>query len=76
MPEGAIAILYVLCGVSALSAGAYTTTLYLMVDRVKGGMGVQPSPHQPGLILSSRWDVRQQVAIATLWPVYSVVISP
>ncbi len=31
--------------VSALSAGAYTTTLYLMVDRVKrGGRAPPPSP--------------------------------
>jgi hypothetical protein len=33
--------------VSALSAGAYTATLYVMVSRVKGGLGVQHHPHQP-----------------------------
>jgi hypothetical protein len=32
--------------ISALSAGAYTTTLYVMVDRVKGG-GRAPSPGWP-----------------------------
>ncbi len=33
----------------ALSAGAYTTTLYVMVDIVNGGIGVDtghPHPHQ------------------------------
>ncbi len=32
---------------SALSAGAYTTTLFVMVDRVKG-VGVHPPPSLPG----------------------------
>ncbi len=31
-------------GVSALSAGAYTATLYVMVDIVRGG-GHAPTPH-------------------------------
>ncbi len=29
-------------------------------------MGVHPHPHQPGLILSSWWNVRQKAAVATL----------
>jgi hypothetical protein len=32
------------CTVSVLSAGAYTTTLLVMVDRVKGGGRVPPPP--------------------------------
>jgi hypothetical protein len=36
-------------GVSARSAGAYTTLLYVMVDIVKGGVRcVHPHPHQAG----------------------------
>jgi hypothetical protein len=35
---------------SAFLAGAYTTTLYVMVDKVKG----------------SEWNIRQKVVIATL----------
>jgi hypothetical protein len=38
-------------------------TLLVMLDRVKGG---GPHPHQAGLILPSRWNVRQKVVIATL----------
>jgi hypothetical protein len=45
----------------------YTTTLYVLVDIVKGGgCGVDPQPHQPGLIFPSWWNVRQKVAVATL----------
>ncbi len=38
--------------VSALSAGAYITTLYVMVDIVTGGWRAPPPPHprQAGLI--------------------------
>ncbi len=50
---------------SAFSAGTYTATLYMMVNRVKGG-GRAPHPHQPRLIFPSWWDVRQKSAIATL----------
>ncbi len=42
----------------------YTTTLYMMVDKVKGG-GRRP-PHQPRPNFPSWWNVRQKVAIATL----------
>jgi hypothetical protein len=52
--------------VSALSAGAYTTTLYVMVNTVKSCGSAPPSPHQAGLIFPSWWHVRQKVAIATL----------
>jgi hypothetical protein len=41
-----------ICLVYALSAGAYNTTLYVMVNKVKGG-GRGRAPlhlHQPGLI--------------------------
>jgi hypothetical protein len=47
--------------VSALSAGAYTTTLHVIVDRVKGG-GRAPSP--------SLWDVRKKWSLPLC--VYSV----
>ncbi len=50
--------------VSALSAGAYTTTLLVMVNRVKGG-GRAPSP-SPGWADFTIMNVRQKVAIASL----------
>ncbi len=37
----------------ALSAGAYTTTLLMKVDRVKGRGSAPPTFHQAGLILPS-----------------------
>jgi hypothetical protein len=52
--------------VSALSAGAYTATLYVMVKIVKGGGSVPPYPHQPGLIVTSWWNVCSKAAAATL----------
>ncbi len=52
--------------VSALSAGEYTTTLLVMVDRVKGG-GVHFHPHQAGMNLPLGWNVRQKIAIASLF---------
>jgi hypothetical protein len=65
--------------VSALSAGAYTATFYVMVIGWKG-TGVQYTSHfhQPGLIFPSWWDVRQKSAITTLctirlWYVQSTV---
>jgi hypothetical protein len=39
--------------VSVHSAGAYTATLLVMVNVVKGGGRATPHPHQPGLILPS-----------------------
>jgi hypothetical protein len=39
--------------VSALSAGAHTSTLLVMVDRVKGGGRAPRPPHQTGLISTS-----------------------
>jgi hypothetical protein len=39
--------------VSALSAGAYATTLLVMVDRVKGGGRAPLTPYQAGLNLPS-----------------------
>jgi hypothetical protein len=39
--------------VSALSAGMYTITLYMMVGTVKGGGRAPPLPHQAGLIFPS-----------------------
>jgi hypothetical protein len=48
-------------------AGAYTTTLYVMVDRVKGGGCLPPHPHHAGWAdFTSRWNVRQKVVIAAL----------
>jgi hypothetical protein len=52
--------------VSALSAGAYTTALYVMVDIVKGGGACTLNPHRAGLIFPSRLNICQRVAIATL----------
>ncbi len=52
---------------SALSAEAYTTTLLLMVDRVKRGMLCTSHPRQAGLNLPSSWNVLQKVAIASLF---------
>ncbi len=54
-------------GVSALSAGAFTTDLLVdCIDRVKGEGRGSPQLHQAGLILPSGLNVRQKVAIATL----------
>ena len=52
--------------VSALSAGAYTVTLHVMVKIVKGGGRATPTPHQSGLIFPSRWNVRLKAVVATL----------
>jgi hypothetical protein len=38
---------------AAHSAGAYTATLLVMVNVVKGGGRAPPHPQQPGLILPS-----------------------
>ncbi len=43
----------------------YTATLYVMANLVKG-VGVHPSPSQPGLIFPSWWNVHQKAAVATL----------
>ncbi len=51
--------------VSAHSAWAYTATLLVMVNVVKGGWACTP-PHQTGLILPSWWNVRQKATVATL----------
>ncbi len=32
---------------------------------------MHPHPHQPGLILPSRWNVRQKAAVATLCTLWS-----
>ena len=55
--------------VSAHSVGAYTATLYVMVNVVKGGLACTPfpHPHQPGLIFLSWWNIRQKAAVATLY---------
>ncbi len=56
--------------VSAPWAGAYTITLLVMVDRVKGGRSATPPlphPQQAGLSLSSWLNVGQKVAIASLF---------
>ncbi len=47
----------------ALSAGEYTTTLLVMVDRMKGGGRATPHSHQAVLNLPSWWNVCQKVAI-------------
>ncbi len=55
---------------SAHSAGAYTATLLVMVNVLRGGGLAPPHPHQPGLILPSSLNVRQKAAVAnlcTLW---------
>jgi hypothetical protein len=59
--------------VSALSAGAYTTTLYILVDIVKGGCACISYPHQLGLICPSWWNVRQKVAVAILCTLRSLI---
>jgi hypothetical protein len=46
--------------VSALSARAYTATIYVMVNRVKGGGRATPPPHQPGLIFPS-WSELSEI---------------
>jgi hypothetical protein len=56
--------------VSALSAGAYTATLFVMVDIVKGGVRAPPHPHQPGLFFHrDRMYARKQPSplVCTLW---------
>ncbi len=63
-------------GVAALSAVAYITTLYVMVDIVKGGERVPPHPFLPSTawadlpiwwnVRQKEWNVRQKEAIATL----------
>ncbi len=52
--------------VSTFSAGAYTTTLLVMVDSVNGVGRALSNNHQAGLFLPSLWNVSQKVAIATL----------
>jgi hypothetical protein len=51
---------------SAHSAGAYTATLNVMVNRAKGGWACNPHSHPTGLIFPSWWNVRKNSAIATL----------
>ena len=51
--------------VSAHSAGAYTATLLVMVNVMKGG-GRAPPPSPAWAILPSWWNVRQKAAVATL----------
>ncbi len=54
---------------SALSVGAFTITLYVMVDGVKGGgrtPSPPPHPHQPGLIFPWWWNLRHKATMATL----------
>ncbi len=51
---------------SAHSAGAYTATLLVMVNIMRGGGRADPDPHQTGPILSSSLNVRQKAAVATL----------
>ncbi len=41
--------------VSAHSAGAYTATLQVMVNVMRGGGRASPHPHQPGLIYPHDW---------------------
>jgi hypothetical protein len=40
--------------------------MLVMADRVQGSGRAHPHPHQAGLILPLRWNVRQKMAIATL----------
>jgi hypothetical protein len=56
--------------VSALSAGVYTTTLYVMVNIVKGGGRAPPTPHKPRLNFPPCWNVRLKAAVATLCVLY------
>jgi hypothetical protein len=57
--------------VSAHSAGAYTATLLVMVNVMRGGGRAPPTLTSQGLILPSRLNVRQKAAVATLCPHYS-----
>jgi hypothetical protein len=61
--------------VSVLSAEAYTTTLLVMVDRVKGGGRAPTRPRQAVLILLYHYDGMH----AKKWPlplcVYSVITT-
>ncbi len=50
---------------SALSAGVHTTTLIVMVDRVKGG-GRAPPPSPGWAEFTIMMDARQNVTIPTL----------
>jgi hypothetical protein len=53
--------------VSAHSAGAYTATLLVMVNVMKGGGRAPPHPHQPGIILpTSSLNERQKADLTTL----------
>ncbi len=57
--------------VSARSAGAYTATLYVVIDIFVRGdryskRGWACTPPPPGLIFPSLWNVRQKAAVATL----------
>jgi hypothetical protein len=56
--------------VSALIAGGYTTTLYVMVDKVKG-VGVHLPPSPAWVNFPSCWNVRQKVSVATLCTLWS-----
>jgi hypothetical protein len=62
--------------------GAYTATLYVMENTVKGGWACTPPPFQPGLIFPSWWNERQKSAIATLfvlcvctYTVYIIIVT-
>jgi hypothetical protein len=49
-----------------LPSQLYTTTLYMMVDKVKGGRRAPPAPPPGWADFSLLMNVRQKVAIATL----------
>ncbi len=55
--------------VSAYSAGAYTATLLVMINVIKGGgRAPPPSPAWANFTLMISWlNVRQKAAVATLW---------
>ncbi len=61
--------------VYALSAGAYTTTLLVMVDRVKGEERAVPRPHQTGQNLPSLCAVHQWSLYQSICILSSVVLS-
>jgi hypothetical protein len=64
--------------VPALTAGAYTTTLYVGERNTvkKGGRASPMHPHKPGLIFPSWWNVRQKSAVATLCTLWRQNVAP
>jgi hypothetical protein len=63
--RGRVEIGVVYSYLSAISAVAYTTALYVMVDEGKGG-GRAPLPHQPGLFFHHDGMYARDAVVATV----------